>query len=268
VAAPAPSGENTVGLIEAAFETEELFTTEPNGDIGSSSVDKLSDDMVTLSLVPKSRWQTLLHLDLIKQRNKPQEAPKAPEKAPFFLPSILGVTKTALNETQDNAAKITAAERSRITKLAQGSGEGDFTITLRQGTRDRDFSLFLECLKNLPPSQADLEIRSLSPLKPYSELVAFVTALTERLRQKRDYELVQTWMAVFLRLHGETLVAAQTIGGSEDEVDEEGEEEDVESGVEALLEALYIWRAEQEREAKRLDALTGYCGGVVGFLRE
>ncbi|KAF3783674.1 WD repeat-containing protein 36 [Nymphaea thermarum] len=45
-------------------------------------------DLITLSLLPKSQWQSLVHLDIIKVRNKPVEPPKKPEKAPFFLPTI------------------------------------------------------------------------------------------------------------------------------------------------------------------------------------
>ena len=72
----------------------------------------------------------------------------------------------------------------------------------------------------------------------------FVSALTSRLHQKKDYELVQAWMAVFLRLHM-------------DEVTRD----------ERLANALREWRECQEREGRRIGELIGYCGGVVGFLR-
>ncbi|KAL0589873.1 hypothetical protein ABG067_002098 [Albugo candida] len=48
----------------------------------------LGSNLITLSTAPKALWQSLFHLELIKKRNKPIEPPKAPEKAPFFLPSI------------------------------------------------------------------------------------------------------------------------------------------------------------------------------------
>ena len=69
-------------------------------------------------------------------------------------------------------------------------------------------------------------------------------ALTQRLRAKRDYELVQAWMAVFLKCHGEVVV------------------EDA-----GLQTALRCWREEQKKEAERLGRLMGFCSGVVGFLR-
>lgn len=70
-------------------------------------------------------------------------------------------------------------------------------------------------------------------------------ALTARLKEKRDYELVQAWMTVFLRLHMD----------------------DVEHD-ERLVEALREWRKEQEKEGVRLGEIVGFCSGVVGFLRD
>jgi U3 small nucleolar RNA-associated protein 21 len=123
------SGEGGHGLIDGAFEDE----TEEAEDVAPAlSLDQLSADMLTLSLVPKSRWQTLLHLDLIKQRNKPKEAPKVPEKAPFFLPSLeKPVVPAAVEEKK---AEESVAERSRIMKMDRLASEGAFTIALRSGS--------------------------------------------------------------------------------------------------------------------------------------
>jgi U3 small nucleolar RNA-associated protein 21 len=65
-----------------------------------------------------------------------------------------------------------------------------------------------------------------------------------RLQARRDYELTQAWMTVFLRLHFDVII---------------------ESPV--LLEALELWKKQQEKEGDRLDGLVGYCSGVVNFLR-
>merc|ERR1711860_222308 len=55
------------------------------------SPDQISDELVTMSLLPNSRWQNLLHLDIIKQRNKPKRPPRVPKAAPFFLPTVPGL---------------------------------------------------------------------------------------------------------------------------------------------------------------------------------
>lgn len=236
--APTASGEDGQGLIEAAFEDDEPSDLDQPTDT-LTSADQLSNEMETLSLVPKSRWQTLLHLDAIRARNKPKEPPKPPEKAPFFLPS-LDAAKPAPSLTNDQESQITPAERSRILKLDRSNTVSPFTTTLRIATQTHDYAPFIEHFQSLPPSAADIEIRSLNP----NELVPFVAALTWRLRQRRDYELVQAWMAVFLRIHGESV-----------------------AGDIALREALGVWRKEQTEEGRRLGELVGYCGGVVGFLR-
>lgn len=114
---------------------------------------------------------------------------------------------------------------------------------------------FVDHLKSLPPAQADLELRSLAADE--GELALFVRAMTSRLRARRDYELVQAWMTVFLRLHGSTAVEANVTG------DDDEEDADLVDFAAALAE----WRVVQEQERSRLDALVGYCGGVVGFLR-
>jgi len=77
-----------------------------------------------------------------------------------------------------------------------------------------------------------------------NELLHFIRALTSRLVARRDYELTQAWMTVFLRLHFDLIMEN-----------------------ESLLRALATWREHQEKEKERLDGLVGYCGGVVGFLR-
>jgi U3 small nucleolar RNA-associated protein 21 len=50
------------GLLDAAFDEE----TQQSEEETSTKLDQLSSEIETLSLVPKSRWQTLLHLDVIK----------------------------------------------------------------------------------------------------------------------------------------------------------------------------------------------------------
>jgi U3 small nucleolar RNA-associated protein 21 len=74
--------------------------------------------------------------------------------------------------------------------------------------------------------------------------VHFVEALTSRLRQKRDYELVQAWMAVFLKLHSDAIAYDKK-----------------------LAEVLQVWRKYQEAEGARIGELIGFCNGVVPFLR-
>jgi U3 small nucleolar RNA-associated protein 21 len=71
-----------------------------------------------------------------------------------------------------------------------------------------------------------------------------VKALTSRLASRRDYELVQAWMSVLLRLHFDVVMDNEAVRGAVEE-----------------------WKRCEEEERARLDRLVGYCSGVVGFLR-
>lgn len=93
-------------------------------------------------------------------------------------------------------------------------------------------------------------------------------ALTAQLKTKRDFELVNAWMAVFLKVHGD--VVGDVSGNDENENDGAGAgdgDREAEATHAALREALGEWKVEQEREGKRLAELVGYCRGIVGFLR-
>lgn len=254
--APTPSGESGRNLIDAAFDEDDEESNpidESYGDL-LPTTSQLSAALQTLSLVPKSRWQNLLHIDTITQRNKPITPPKPPEKAPFFLPSLSEPQKPASTPSAVAAIGPVPSSNSRISKLHNPTSltPNPFTALLHTSSQPNAHEPFIDHLSSLPPSAADIEIRSLSPLplslpstpSPTSELILFIRALTARLRQKRDYELVQTWMAVFLKVHGESVI--------------------VDRGLREVLEE---WRAVQGEEAARLAARVGFCGGVVGWVR-
>lgn len=48
-------------------------------------------NLVTLSGLANSRWQNVLSLDVIRQRNKPRTPPRPQKAAPFFLPTVPSV---------------------------------------------------------------------------------------------------------------------------------------------------------------------------------
>mmetsp|Transcript_16355 Transcript_16355/g.18647 ORF Transcript_16355/g.18647 Transcript_16355/m.18647 type:complete len:1277 (+) Transcript_16355:127-3957(+) len=53
--------------------------------LGRDSLTPKKDGLITLSGLPAAHWKNLFHLELVKERNKPNEAPKKPPSAPFFL---------------------------------------------------------------------------------------------------------------------------------------------------------------------------------------
>ncbi|XP_045897603.1 WD repeat-containing protein 36-like [Micropterus dolomieu] len=73
-------------------DVSEQDVTSEEADDAYQSAEQLGAELVTLSLLPESRWKSLLHLDNIKRRNKPATPPGAPAAAPFFLPTLPGLT--------------------------------------------------------------------------------------------------------------------------------------------------------------------------------
>ena len=101
---------------------------------------------------------------------------------------------------------------------------------------------FYAYVKTLSPPAIDLELRSLVTL---DDQRLFLTALIQRLKSHRDFEAVQAFQNVFLRLHGDVLVANE-------EVREE------------LLRLREVQRVESERVLELLASSLG----TLGFVRD
>lgn len=235
---PNAAGENGSNVLDGALDKDIEEIIEGTG--AQSTVNRqLSEDLITLSLAPRSKFNMLVNIEAIKERNKPTEAPKKPEKAPFFLSGPL--------EKQKEESQM-MEEVSRVPgRNGQVKGESDFTRFLRE----QDSEQIISHLKSLSPAMTDIEIRALNTLPPYSELIAFVNALAHTLKKSIDYELVQAWLAMLLRVHGDVfaVVDEQTNGGS------------------TLMESINECTEEQKAAAQKLDDLVRYCTGVIQYLR-
>lgn len=185
----------------------------------------------------------------------PKEPPKAPERAPFFLPT--SSTGAIDNANAQLSGDPTPAELSRIgrVQLLKGTTQSSrLASVLQAGYLSGNFDSFFSELKSLTPAKLEVEIRSLNPQVEgdQSELSAFILALSDHLASKRDFELVNAWMAVFLRIHSDAIAACS---------------ESSEGTENTLRSALSVWSRVQRTEIQRLAGLVSYCRGVVGFLR-
>ncbi|KAF1813090.1 Utp21-domain-containing protein [Eremomyces bilateralis CBS 781.70] len=239
-----PSRSGGVGLLESAYQPQE------SGEVPSGAqvnLEQLSSDLMTLSLVPKPRWQTLLNLDVIRERNRPKEAPKRPEKAPFFLPSITDTKADAMAIEPVRDSRIAGANLSVKVRGADPIANMHGVLLSAQTQQFEDAYIdVVSCLSQLPPSAADVAIRSLSPSPPYSELTTFVTVLDWRLKQRKDFELCLVWMRVFLRCHGAVIA---------------------EEGPDTVRETLREWIDTLEKEDNRVRDLVSFCNGIGNWVR-
>ncbi|KAJ2687947.1 rRNA-processing protein utp21 [Coemansia spiralis] len=207
------------------------------------AAEQLTDNMVTLSSLPKSKWQTLLNLATIKKRNKPEQAPKAPELAPFFLPTVLGTEHRfdleAKTESKDGDKPI---ERSRISTASAVSG---LVRALYRGQETMSFAAVFDYLKELNPSAIDLELRTIPVDDDLRAVKAFIQACTAHLRSKRDFELVQAYLQVFLNVFGDIIKA----------------------NAEELESLLVELRKESKSQWSTVDGLIRYSACMVEFMR-
>ncbi len=85
---------------------------------------------------------TLEYLLTSQQRNKPKEPPKAPEQAPFFLPTVSGL------ETRFDLSAIQTEEDDSSRRLAPLQMlESDFTRRLAAEVSDSDCELMFLPIK-------------------------------------------------------------------------------------------------------------------------
>jgi U3 small nucleolar RNA-associated protein 21 len=190
------------------------------GDGDEAAVSALASDLITLSGRPTAQWTTLANLDAIKRRNKPIHPPKKPEHVPFFLPTVKALKPkfdvgAALAAGATGAGGEDAADARPGGKGAEDvfGGDGDDIFGNSEfGTLvvARNFSAASKLMSSMGPSGADVELRTLEG--PRSRLGA-AQYFTGKLAARRDFEIHQAQLDVFLKAHGREL--AQDEGGAE-----------------------------------------------------
>ncbi|KAG8746806.1 hypothetical protein FRC12_014216 [Ceratobasidium sp. 428] len=208
----------------------------------AQEMSQLEGELITLTILPRSKWQTLLNLEVIQARNKPIEPPKVPEKAPFFLPTVAGVEHKL--DTKDGSTKQTNSDGSRRTQNSAVQIETELQRCLRNEDQDGHYDTFFTQVQSLSPAALDVELRSLSSL---GDISIFLQALTQRLKSHRDFEAVQTYLAVFLRLHGDVLMEHKEL-------------------MERVQRLATVHKQESERITELIDAGLGKLGFIRGVL--
>ncbi|PIA17099.1 YVTN repeat-like/Quino protein amine dehydrogenase [Coemansia reversa NRRL 1564] len=197
----------SAGLADDSTEQNDAMDVEEYSDRGVYlAPEQLTDNMVTLSSLPKSKWQTLLNLATIKKRNMPEKAPRVPEQAPFFLPTVEGVEhRFDLDDNRQSGADSTADAASEKSKILNVTSENALTRIL-YGTQDElEFEAVFNYLMKLNPSAIDFEIRTLPVDDDLRAIKAFIRATIAQLHSKRNFELTQAYLQVFLNVFGDII---------------------------------------------------------------
>ncbi|KAG2607487.1 hypothetical protein PVAP13_4NG249500 [Panicum virgatum] len=151
----------------SSAERSEEEQARDSGDSNQSNIkpfvilDHQIPNLITLSLLPRSQWQSLTNLDIIKVRNKPIEPPKKPEKAPFFLPSVPSLSGEILFEPPASSKETDSSttENTNHKKMAELSSQ--FSHLLQTCGETKNYSAFTDYMKGLSPASLDMELRLL-----------------------------------------------------------------------------------------------------------
>ncbi|KAM0985705.1 hypothetical protein ACFX13_013164 [Malus domestica] len=180
-----------------------------------TTLDLQIPDLVTLSLLPKSQWQSLINLDTIKERNKPIEPPKKPERAPFFLPSIPSFSGEILFKPTGSENEEAKGDNVEDTRIKSGLAPSQFLQHLQSSAEMKNFSAFTDYIKSLSPSTLDMELQMLrivddeeEELESRPELLSIELLLDYFIHEtscRNNFDFVQAVIKVFLKIHGETI---------------------------------------------------------------
>ncbi|XP_017765765.1 PREDICTED: WD repeat-containing protein 36 isoform X2 [Eufriesea mexicana] len=201
---PIPMIDLPTSVIEISdINEDELIEPEPE----YISPEQLQDGLITMSGLAHSRWQNLLNIDIVRKKNKPKEAPKALESAPFFLPTIpsleLKFDFSDEKNTEDPKKLVIHPDIQNLSLF------GKFLLSVE----DNKFEEVIEKLKHMSPSSIDFEIQSLSADEKTSStlLLRFMKMMYYMIEKKTDFELSQAYLAVFLKWHGTTIIETESL---------------------------------------------------------
>ena len=89
----------------ASSTKKHVIESTDNGSVDDFPPIAKEDGLITLSGLPPAHWKNLFHLELVKERNKPTEAPQKPPQAPFFLQWRAGLTSGPSDNQTANSMK-------------------------------------------------------------------------------------------------------------------------------------------------------------------
>ncbi|CAF0776409.1 unnamed protein product [Adineta steineri] len=182
--------------------TEQLLV----GDF--QSPEQISKNLITLSALPESKWKNLLVLDTIRQRNKPKQPINIPKQAPFFLPTVSNLRGFVfVNEDEENKKKD--KKQTHINAIQQFLYQSSLTNLLDHHQKNTTLITdFMNLFKDLGMAKIEYELRCLSPDQGGSleRMFTFIDILHHAFDYKQNYDLISSYLALFIQLHGTNLL--------------------------------------------------------------
>lgn len=193
-------GEDAEDEAKDGDEEKEVTAAAP-------TTEPLSDGLLTLSDVPPAKWLATLHLDTVKERNKPIEPAKPLPSAPFFLPTALdGLTPRFAAPL---GAEEAAEDTGELSKVLRGETSVAKGFKFQNLLRKNRYDDALAFLREQTASGVHLAIEELGPMAGGSieELKAGLAMFEHHMQKAHLADELQAYLAIFLQAHGEELMA-------------------------------------------------------------
>ncbi|XP_048477573.1 WD repeat-containing protein 36 [Plutella xylostella] len=179
-------------------DIEDIGTIDLGDEPEYKSPDQISAELITLSDQPTSRWLNLLHLDVVKRRNKPKTPFTVPKSAPFFLPTIPSLElefDLEKDKDGDDTTKMLIPED--LTTLTA------FGKKLSACQTEENYVKCIEKLKTLSPAAIEAEVVSMAPDAggTVEVMKQFLLLIDAMLKSNKDFELAQSYLSLFLKTH-------------------------------------------------------------------
>ncbi|KAJ4454932.1 putative U3 small nucleolar RNA-associated protein 21 [Paratrimastix pyriformis] len=185
----------------------------------------LAPGLITRSTMAPTAVDALTNMDLIRARNKPKEAPKAPVAAPFFLHTLPGLSPafaptvpTAVTPAPTSGELSLTAEAVSADQKKEAAATGNCLVLALHPAHEAHFSsaivqAVVQYLLTLSPAGIELAIKSLAYVgqlagaatPSYEELEWMLSLFENCMATGSDFELLQSMLLVFIKEHGEGL---------------------------------------------------------------
>ena len=160
--------------------------------------------LITLSGVPRTQLQTLLHLDDIRERNTFSKGVSKPKAVPFFLPTAQEGGKTVFTSSGLEEAAIGELE---VVPARQRAKAAEIVEKSEKYLRNEEFDNLLNHLKDQTASGVYLCLAELD-----GDLIQqAVKFFTQMIVNGSQADLVQTWLAVYLKIHSDDLIGVEGV---------------------------------------------------------
>ena len=120
-----------------------------------------------------------------------------------------------------NGTEANDDDSSKLKSVSNVENLTTFGIVLKKSSESSDYINSINHFVNLNPSMIDYEIRSLAPLSggSISLMDKFLKMIIEMFNSNKNFELAQSYLALFLKSHEEIIFGSKTLIMTIDELE-------------------------------------------------